>query len=875
MNIDLRTLISRLDSFCLHLLESAAQLSIARQHSVVLIEHFLYEFVSQQSLGGLADWCEKSNLDLGKIESELEETLAKLPKGGKATPAMSDQFEAVFSKAWTFGSGLVGSRQIEVSHVIYTLLTEPKLAERYLRAAPTLFTLKAGDLRTKIIRDSGVSEASPVADTSKSETSASLHPELDKYTYSLTAAAKDGALDKVTGREKEIQQIIDILLRRRQNNPILTGDAGVGKTAVVEGLASKIVLGGVPPSLINVDLRVLDLALLQAGASMKGAFEERLKGVISEVASTAHPIILFIDEAHQLIGAGGSEGVGDAANILKPALARGELRTIAATTWSEYKKYFEKDSALARRFQLVDIPEPTEFAAIEMLRGMVRSLENHHGVEILNEAVEAAVKLSNRHLPARKLPDKAVSVLDTACSRVCLAQSGTTEVVSQLSEQLSSMFIYRDSVAREEEVGVEVPTPSGLISEKMQQIKLELDQTQSKFEQEHRAVNEIIRLRKAISAMVASDTAGDMFPDKSDLQNQLKRLEKGLEAIRDDSELVPIAVDANVVAEVIEDWTGVPAKKMMVDEIFKVRNIGPELKKRVAGQDEALDIIAEKLRSERAQLSDPYKPTGIFLLAGPSGTGKTETAHALAEVLFEDSEKVITVNMSEFQEAHSVSLLKGAPPGYVGFGTGGVLTEAVRRQPYSVVLLDEIEKAHRDVLDMFYQVFDKGSLDDGEGNTINFSNSVIILTSNFAEKAIYEICRHSPNITSYQLQSELNEGFCNEFGAAFIGRVELLPYKPLSEETLHRIVTLKLNVLKERLRATHETELTWDQAVSKELVIGCRGSSIGAREIERSVSREILPCIADAVLDARINDQKISGLELIYDPTLGAFACVA
>ncbi|MGH7867564.1 MAG: type VI secretion system ATPase TssH, partial [Candidatus Dormibacteraceae bacterium] len=636
---------------------------------------------------------------------------------------------------------------------------------------------------------------------------------LDQYTVNLTENARQGKIDPVLGRDFEIRQVVDILTRRRQNNPILTGEAGVGKTAVVEGFATRVVQGDVPPPLRNVTLRTIDLALLQAGAGVKGEFENRLKGLIEEVKNSPTPIILFIDEAHTMIGAGGQAGQGDAANLLKPALARGELRTIAATTWSEYKKYFEKDPALARRFQVVKVEEPSETQCMVMLRGTVPSLEKHHHVRILDDAVNSAVKLSHRYLAGRQLPDKAVSVLDTACARLSLGQSATPPAVEDASRQLDDLSVQQRVLERESVVGADHRERLEQIAAKKVKVEAELGALKARWEREAGLVSQIRDIRGELESLAAPAPKGSTGTEAGGaatavqqagpgtLRSELAKLETELAALQGEKPLMQVCVDGQIVGEVISGWTGIPVGKMLKDEISTVLSLQSVLGNRVIGQPYALDVIAQRISTSRALLDDPGKPVGVFMLVGPSGVGKTETALALSDLLYGGERNLITINMSEFQEAHTVSTLKGSPPGYVGYGEGGVLTEAVRRRPYSVVLLDEVEKAHPDVLELFYQVFDKGNMEDGEGREINFKNNIIILTTNACTDQMMKLCADPETAPSPQglvqaLKPELNK----IFKPAFLGRMVVVPYYPVRDEALKKIIVLKLGKIQRRIR---------------------------------------------------------------------------
>ncbi|SCU76193.1 ATP-dependent protease Clp, ATPase subunit [Cupriavidus necator] len=697
---------------------------------------------------------------------------------------------------------------------------------------------------------------------------------LEQFTVDLTALARAGAIDPVRGRDSEIRQLVDVLLRRRQNNPILTGEAGVGKTAVVEGFAQRIVAGDVPPALRQVSVRSLDLALLQAGAGVKGEFENRLKSVIAEVAASPVPVILFIDEAHQLIGAGGSEGQGDAANLLKPALARGELRTIAATTWAEYKKYIERDPALARRFQIVKVDEPAEAAAVDMLRGMVRKLEAHHGVEILDDAVRDAVKLSHRYVSGRQLPDKAISVLDTACARVAAAQSGVPEAIEALGRAIESAENQLRILRHEAATGTGRADEIAAVTRQRDEARAQHARLSDKLATEKLAVEEILAWRRRIAAFLEKESQADAAADGEDDENadsaeslgaSLARLEKGLEAVQNDEPMVPVCVDSAAVAEVISGWTGVPVGRMLADELHTVLYLQDKLGERVVGQDEALDAIARRIRTFRADLDDPGKPVGVFLLVGPSGVGKTETAHALADLLYGGERNMITVNMSEFQEAHSVSGLKGAPPGYVGYGRGGVLTEAVRRRPYSVVLLDEMEKAHPDVLELFFQVFDKGVMEDGEGVPIDFRNTVILLTSNAAQDVITEASRGGRRPPPQELVEKLRPALLRQFSPAFLARLVLVPYYHLGDAQIRNIVDLKLARLAQRFSRNHNARLSWDEALAQAVTQRCTEVDSGARNVDHILTQSVLPELARRVLEQLSISEPFGGVHLSLD----------
>jgi type VI secretion system protein VasG len=685
----------------------------------------------------------------------------------------------------------------------------------------------------------------------------------------LTENARLGKIDPVFARDFEIRQVVDILTRRRQNNPILVGEAGVGKTAVVEGFAARIAAGDVPPVLKNVTVRALDLALLQAGAGVKGEFENRLKSLINEVKSSPTPIILFIDGAHTMIGAGGQAGQNDAANLLKPALARGELRTLAATTWSEYKKYFEKDPALARRFQLVKVEEPSETQCALMMRGVVPVLEKHHSVRILDEGLMAAVKLSHRYLPDRQLPDKAVSVLDTACSRLALGQNSIPPAIEDATRTLEDLAVQTRILERESATGVDHQERLANIAETRGKTETRLAELNARFEKEKDLVQRIRELRSQLESGLAVQATGEggaaIKPalDPEQLRAQLNELNAQLDAMQGENPLLRVCVDQQIVGEVVSGWTGIPIGKMVKDEIATVLNLEKHLGARVIGQDHALSMISQRIRTARAGLDDPGKPVGVFLLVGPSGVGKTETALQVSDLLYGGEHNMISINMSEFQEAHTVSTLKGSPPGYVGYGEGGVLTEAVRRRPYSVVLLDEVEKAHPDVLELFFQVFDKGQMEDGEGREIDFKNTIIILTSNAATDSMMKLNADPETApTPEGLVKAIKPELDKVFKPAFLGRLVIIPYYPIRDEALKKIIVLKLGKIVRRLQESHRIALTYDDAVIEEVAKRCTEVESGARNVDNILTNTMLPEISKQILGAIAEGQTPSAVKV-------------
>jgi type VI secretion system protein VasG len=879
MEIDIRTLLSKLNPECKRAMVEAAELCVKQTQFNVELEHLLIRLI-ESGAPDLKLIVDRFEVNSGSVTTQLQQSMDGFKRGNGRTPAMSPHFIPLFQEAWLLSSMLLGGQQIRSGTVLLAMLEVDSLRGVLLETAPDLLKIPRGQLRTELpallarsSEDGG--ETGPVSvpgaapmpapGGQNAPGRAGATPSLDQFTVDMTALAREGKIDPIRGRDEEIRQIIDILLRRRQNNPILTGEAGVGKTAVVEGFAQRVAQGAVPPALANVSVRSLDLGLLQAGAGIKGEFENRLKSVIAEVRASVTPIILFIDEAHQLIGAGGAEGQGDAANLLKPALARGELRTIAATTWAEYKKYVERDPALARRFQVVKVEEPAQDAAVGMLRGMVATLEKHHGVEILDEAVLDAVRLSDRYITGRQLPDKAISVLDTACARVAIGQSGSPSQLETLDREImlisEELRIMQQQHARGEDRADEIRRSN----KELKALRDRRAKLGEKLSDERHAVREILALRQKIADSVRNGEDAD-DDIRSSRAAQLQRLQKGLEAIQDDEPLVPVCVDSNIVADVISGWTGIPVGKMLADEIHTVLHLKDRLAERVVGQDQALDAIARRVRTFRAELDDPGKPVGVFMLVGPSGVGKTETAFALADMLYGGERNMVTINMSEFQEAHSISSLKGAPPGYVGYGKGGVLTEAVRRRPYSVVLLDEMEKAHPDVLEMFFQVFDKGTMEDGEGVTIDFKNTLILLTSNAAQDVITQACASGrrPDVT--ELNERLRPALLRQFSPAFLGRLVLVPYYPLGDEQIRNIVDLKLEKLANRFAENHNAKFTWDDRVTELVTARCTEVDSGARNIDFILTQTVLPQLSSLVLERMSMQQPFTSIHMYVSP---------
>jgi type VI secretion system protein VasG len=859
MAVNLKSLIGKLNDSTRSALEGAAGLCLARTHYDIEIEHYLMKLLDATG-DDFSKILSRFEVDKSRLLGELTRSLDKLKSGNARTPALSPSLMKMMTEAWTIGSIDYDAGQIRSGFTILALATNDELARQMRDISREFQKIQPDSLRKDFLaivdssrEDVITARAGEPEAAGKPRAAGGKTPNLDQFTVNLTENAKTGKIDPVLGRDFEIRQIIDILMRRRQNNPILTGEAGVGKTAVVEGFALRVVNGDVPPPLKNVTIRTLDLALLQAGAGVKGEFENRLKGLIEEVKSSATPIILFIDEAHTMIGAGGQAGQGDAANLLKPALARGEMRTIAATTWSEYKKYFEKDPALARRFQVVKVEEPTEEQCMVMLRGIGASLEKHHGVRILNEAVTAAVKFSHRYIAGRQLPDKAVSVLDTACARLALGQSATPPEIEDLTRRLDDLAVQDRVLTREVAAGADHAEKLALIAKQKGEAEGELAAANEKWAKTQELVARIRGLRSKLETAVPDDAAP--------LREELNQANADLDTLGGETPMMRVCTDEQIVGEVISGWTGIPVGSMLKDEIQTVLELDAHLGKRVIGQGHALGVIGQRIAASRARLEDPGKPVGVFMLIGPSGVGKTETALALSDLLYGGERNLITINMSEFQEAHTVSTLKGSPPGYVGYGEGGVLTEAVRRRPYSVVLLDEVEKAHPDVLELFYQVFDKGVMEDGEGREIDFKNNIIILTSNACTDAMMKLCADPETMPTPEglvkaLKPELNK----IFKPAFLGRMVLVPYYPLRDEALKQIIQLKLGKIKRRLMENHGIAFTYDDALVDAVAHRCTEVESGARNVDNVLTNSMLPDVSRLLLTRMAEGMKTATL---------------
>lgn len=928
MNVNLKSLVGRLNDTCRNALEGAAGLCLSRTNYDIEIEHILAKLLEQDDTD-LHKICHHYEVNVDRLSKDVSTALDRLKTGNSRTPGLSDRLPQWFQNAWLLASVEFGAARVRSGHLVLALLSNDGTARIARDVSREFSHISVESLNAKLLeitadsaeaRDAvalgetaSASNGAPVATGVPGRTKA-----LDQYTEDLTAKAHAGKIDPILGRDFEIRQIVDILTRRRQNNPILTGEAGVGKTAVVEGFALRIAQGDVPDPLKNVAVRTLDLGLLQAGAGVKGEFENRLKSVIDEVKASPQPIILFIDEAHTMIGAGGQAGQNDAANLLKPALARGELRTIAATTWAEYKKYFEKDAALARRFQVVKVEEPDEEKAIAMMRGLLDKMEEHHSVRILDEAIVECVKLSNRYITGRQLPDKSVSVLDTACAKVAIGQGATPAGIEDATRRIQNLTTEINSLEREQVTGAAHDERLEDLTAKRSETEAELAKLNEQWEKEKDLTNQIrnIRLKLEMSRLdstngsnagetteaVGSETAettetaaaataettsatGDATAaapapetnkpvDTEFLKSELKRLNAELKEIQGENPLMSPVVNGQIVAEVISGWTGIPIGKMVADEINAVLNLRQTLGERVLGQDHALEAISQRIRTSRAGLTDPKRPIGVFLLVGTSGVGKTETALALADSLYGGERNLISINMSEYQEAHTVSSLKGSPPGYVGYGEGGVLTEAVRRKPYSVVLLDEVEKAHPDVMELFFQVFDKGVLEDGEGREIDFKNCIILLTSNVGTETFMKLCadpdtKPEPDGLVEAIRPELVKAF----KPALLGRMVTVPFYPISDDILRLIIKLQLGKIRQRIADNHGAQFSYDDSVVDTVASRCTDVDSGARNVYNILTGTLLPEMSGEVLSRMASGEGIKkvhvsvgdGEKFVYD----------
>jgi len=882
-------LFGKLNTVCYKGIEGATVFCKMRGNPYVELVHWLHQILQLQD-SDLHKIIRQFNLDPSRLAKDFTDALDRLPRGSTSISDLSSHIEDAVERGWVFGTLMFGESQVRSGHLIVGILKTKGLSHALLSISKEFEKIKAETLTERFDEIlSGSPEHGLIASDGfqvgggavPGEASGAMSPAqmgkqqaLKQFTVDLTEQARSGKMDPIVGRDEEIRQVIDILMRRRQNNPILTGEAGVGKTAVVEGFAQKIVAGDVPPSLQDVTLRTLDVGLLQAGASMKGEFENRLRQVIEEVQASEKPIILFIDEAHTLVGAGGAAGTGDAANLLKPALARGTLRTVAATTFAEYKKHIEKDPALTRRFQVVQVNEPSEEKAILMMRGVATMMEKHHQVQILDEALEASVKLSHRYIPARQLPDKSVSLLDTASARVAISQHAVPAEVDDCRKRINALNTELEIIAREKAVGIDIKDREILATEKLAVEKERLSGLEDRWNTERELVKSILEIRAKLRALIGKvegtdsdlEKAADAVMDsaitdpisREQLLEELKALQAKLHELQGESPLILPSVDAQAVASVVGDWTGIPVGRMVKNEIETILKLADNLEQRIIGQRHALEMIAKRVQTSRAGLDNPNKPIGVFMLAGTSGVGKTETALALAESLYGGEQNVITINMSEYQEAHTVSTLKGAPPGYVGYGEGGVLTEAVRRRPYSVVLLDEVEKAHPDVHEIFFQVFDKGWMEDGEGRVIDFKNTLILLTTNAGTDMIMNLCKDPELMPEPEdIAKALREPLLKVFPPALLGRLVVIPYYPLSDEMMGAIARLQLGRIKKRIAESHKVPFSFDDEVIQLIVARCTELESGGRMIDAILTNTMLPRISTEFLTRMMEGKPI------------------
>jgi type VI secretion system protein VasG len=846
-------LFGKLNSFAYKSLESATVFCKMRGNPYVELAHWIHQLL-QSPDGDVAKIFVHFQVDAARFATDLTTALDRLPRGATSISDFSPHLEEAAERGWVYASLLFNAAQVRSGHLVVGVLRTPGLREVFLSLSKELGRIKqealTDDFDNIVATSCEAALAAEAVAASPPGDGAAMAPApmgkqeaLARFSVDLTEKARKGEIDPIVGRDEEIRQIVDILMRRRQNNPILAGEAGVGKTAVVEGFALRIAAGDIPPALKQVTLRTLDLGLLQAGAGVKGEFENRLRQVIDEVQSSPTPIILFIDEAHTLIGAGGAAGSGDAANLLKPALARGALRTIAATTWAEYRKYFEKDPALTRRFQVIKVDEPSEEKAVMMIRALAPELEKHHKVTVLDEALEAAARLSHRYIPSRQLPDKAVSLIDTACARVAVSQHATPAPVEDSQRRISALEAESEAIHREARIGLDHTERIRSLEKSLADERKRYADLEAAWKTEKEMVDRILTLRAKLRDAADGDKNG------AAAMTELRALELDLAKAQGENPLIYPGVDAQAVAGVLSDWTGIPTGRMLKDEIQAVLRLADTLEKRIIGQRHALETIAKRIQTSRAKLDNPGKPIGVFLLAGTSGVGKTETALALAEALYGGESNVITINMSEFQEAHTVSTLKGAPPGYVGYGEGGVLTEAVRRRPYSLVLLDEVEKAHPDVHEIFFQVFDKGWMEDGEGRFVDFKNTIILLTTNAGSDLIMNLCKDPDMLPDPDgIAKALRQPLLKVFPAALLGRLVVVPYYPLSEAMLKSIIHLQLGRIVKRTAENHDIELVHGEDVVDLIASRCNELESGGRVVDGILTQTLLPEISRELL---------------------------
>jgi type VI secretion system protein VasG len=847
-------LVKHMSSDSRNVLEKSVALASSRSHFSIEVEHWLFEIlqIKDKDIDVIFS---HFGVDYDTLFTHLSNNIELMKTGNDGFPKIGQDIARLLFESWMIASSEYSSLQISSCHILLAIIDNPHLKLKVLKISSEFEKLDADDIREQcetLLKKSSVN----TAENDSISSQVTKTPALNQFAINMTEQARSGKFDKILGRDNEIRQMIDILCRRKQNNPILTGEAGVGKTAVVEGLAERISSGNVPNILKGTELYSLDMGLLQAGAGVKGEFENRLKNVIKEVQQSASPIIMFIDEAHTIIGAGNQAGSGDAANLLKPALARGELRTIAATTWAEYKKYFESDAALTRRFQVVKIEEPTEALATIMLRSIAPTLETHHGITVLDEAISSAVTLSNRYIAGRQLPDKCVSLLDTACARVNLSLSTKPDTLELYERQIDNIVFEISRLSSEMSAGIDHSEHLAELEIKKVALEVAQSEVRHQWSEEQAVIQRIVGYRKSLDTLKNNkDEKGEKGKEQEKtLQKIMVELRKdrtALAKLQGTKPLMYECVDAQVVAEVVADWTGIPVGRMQADEIDNIMALQEHMEARVVGQSHGLEKIAQTMQTARAKLSDPSRPLGVFMLVGPSGVGKTETALALAEQLYGSDQNITTINMSEFKEEHKVSLLMGSPPGYVGYGEGGVLTEAVRRKPYSVVLLDEMEKAHPGVQDIFYQVFDKGILRDGEGRDIDFKNTVIIMTSNTASDQIEQLCIDpETKPLADGLIEAIGPTLRETYKPAFLGRINIIPYYPLEKNVLGTIANMQLEKIKQRIQTNYQVSLSYSKELVDYIVQQCEQSDAGARQISLSLNNTLLPQMAKIILSA-------------------------
>jgi len=896
------SLFGKLNSLCYKGIESATVFCKMRGNSYVELVHWLHQVLQLQD-SDLHRIIKQFNMDPSRLAKDFTEALDRLPRGSTSISDLSSHVEEAVERGWVYATLMFGDAQVRSGYLIVGILKTPGLRNALPAISKEFDKIKIDTLTERFDEVVGGSPEDGMHNTdgyqmgggaAPGEASGAMPPAqmgkqeaLQQFTVDLTEMARRGEMDPIVGRDEEVRQIIDILMRRRQNNPILTGEAGVGKTAVVESFAQHIVSGNVPPPLRDVTLRSLDVGLLQAGASMKGEFEQRLKQVIEEVQSSEKPIIMFIDEAHTLVGAGGAAGTGDAANLLKPALARGTLRTVAATTWAEYKKYIEKDPALTRRFQVVQVDEPSEAKAIQMMRGLASTMEAYHKVQVLDEALESSVKLSHRYIPARQLPDKSVSLLDTACARVAISLHSVPAEVDDNQRRIEALDNELSIIEREKALGVDTDERENIAREKLAKEQVLHEELNTRWAAEKELVEQIMGLRSRLQGdspasknteagdAEGEDTVADESTDPGNEQpgadtgaliHELKELQTRLHELQGEHPLILPTVDEQAIASVVQDWTGIPVGRMVKNEIETVLHLADILEKRIVGQRHALDMIARRIQTSRAGLDNPTKPIGVFMLAGTSGVGKTETALALAEAFYGGEQNIITINMSEYQEAHTVSTLKGAPPGYVGYGEGGVLTEAVRRRPYSVILLDEVEKAHPDVHEIFFQVFDKGWMEDGEGRVIDFKNTLILLTTNAGTDLIMNLCKDPELMPEPEgIAKALREPLLKVFPPALLGRLVVIPFYPLSDEVIGIIARLQLGRIEKRIRENHNIPFSYDDDVIALITDRCTELESGGRMIDAILTNTVLPTISKELLERMMEGLPVERVHVSVD----------